>query len=30
MANIATYSNPRLPLADGVVEDVAGFILSPR
>jgi uncharacterized protein len=29
-ANIATYSNPRLPLADGVVEDVAGFILSPR
>jgi pimeloyl-ACP methyl ester carboxylesterase len=28
--NIATYSNPDLPLADGVVEDVAGFILSPR
>lgn len=30
MANIATYSNPDLPLADGVVEDVAGFILTPR
>lgn len=29
-ANIATYSDPDLPLADGVVEDVAGFILSPR
>jgi len=29
-ANIATYSNPDLPLADGVVEDVAAFILSPR
>lgn len=29
-ANVATYSNPDLPLADGVVEDVAGFILSPR
>lgn len=29
-ANIATYSNPDLPLAPGVVEDVAGFILKPR
>ena len=28
--NIATYSNPALPLAPGVVEDVAGFILQPR
>ncbi len=25
-ANIATYSNPDLPLADGVVDQVAGFI----
>ena len=29
-ANIATYSDPTLPLAPGVVEDVAGFILQPR
>lgn len=29
-ANIATYSDPDLPLAPGVVEDVAGFILQPR
>lgn len=29
-ANAATYSNPDLPLAPGVVEDVAGFILQPR
>lgn len=29
-ANIATYSNPDLPLAPGVVGDVAGFILEPR
>ena len=29
-ANIATYSNPTLPLAPGVVDDVAGFILQPR
>lgn len=29
-ANIATYGNPDLPLAPGVVEDVAGFILEPR
>lgn len=29
-ANIATYSNPDLPLADGVVDDVAAFILTPR
>ncbi len=29
-ANIATYSNPALPLAPGVVEDVAGFILEVR
>lgn len=29
-ANIATYSNPDLPLAPGVVEDVAGFILEAR
>ena len=28
--NIATYSNPTLPLAPGVVDDVAGFILRPR
>lgn len=30
MANLATYSDPNLPLADGVVADVADFILSPR
>jgi len=29
-ANIATYSDPDLPLAPGVVGDVAGFILEPR
>ncbi len=29
-ANIATYSDPTLPLAPGVVDDVAGFILQPR
>ncbi|WP_029415217.1 alpha/beta hydrolase [Brevundimonas bacteroides] len=29
-ANLATYANPDLPLADGVVEDVATFILAPR
>lgn len=29
-ANLATYSNADLPLADGVVDDVAAFILSPR
>ena len=29
-ANLATYSDPSLPLAPGVVEDVAGFILQPR
>lgn len=29
-ANAATYSNPDLPLAPGVVEDIAGFILEPR
>jgi len=29
-ANIATYGDPTLPLAPGVVEDVAGFILEPR
>lgn len=28
--NIAVYSDPTLPLAPGVVEDVAGFILQPR
>ena len=28
--NIATYGNPSLPLAPGVVDDVAGFILQPR
>jgi pimeloyl-ACP methyl ester carboxylesterase len=28
-ANIATYSNPDLPLAPGVVDEVAGFILQP-
>lgn len=27
-ANLATYGDPTLPLASGVVEDVAGFILS--
>ena len=30
MANLATYSDPALPLAPGVAEDVAGFILQPR
>lgn len=29
-ANSATYSDPTLPLAPGVVDDVAGFILQPR
>lgn len=29
-ANVATYGDPTLPLAPGVVEDVAAFILSPR
>ncbi|MGV8930308.1 MAG: alpha/beta hydrolase [Brevundimonas sp.] len=29
-ANMATYSNPDLPLAPGVVDDVARFILEPR
>lgn len=29
-ANIAVYSDPNLPLAPGVVDDVAGFILQPR
>jgi uncharacterized protein len=29
-ANMATYRDPSLPLAPGVVEDVAGFILEPR
>lgn len=29
-ANAATYGDPTLPLAPGVVEDVAGFILRPR
>ncbi|CAN7245606.1 alpha/beta hydrolase [Brevundimonas sp. LjRoot202] len=29
-ANIATYGDPALPLAPGVVDDVAGFILQPR
>ncbi|MDP1913442.1 alpha/beta hydrolase [Brevundimonas sp.] len=29
-ANLATYSDPTLPLAPGVVDDVAGFILQPR
>lgn len=29
-ANIATYSDPSLPLAPGVVDDVAGFILQSR
>ncbi|MDY6922721.1 MAG: alpha/beta fold hydrolase [Pseudomonadota bacterium] len=28
--NLATYADPALPLAPGVVEDVAGFILRPR
>lgn len=27
-ANIATYSDPTLPLAPGIVDDVAGFILQ--
>lgn len=30
VANAATYSNPDLPLAPGVVEDIAGFILEAR
>jgi pimeloyl-ACP methyl ester carboxylesterase len=29
-ANIAVYSDPALPLAPGVVDDVAGFILEDR
>ena len=29
-ANSATYADPTLPLAPGVVDDVAGFILTPR
>ena len=29
-ANAATYANPNLPLAPGVVDDIAGFILQPR
>ncbi len=29
-ANMATYSDPTLPLAPGVVDDVAGFIRRPR
>ncbi len=29
-ANIATYSDPALPLAPGVADDVAGFILEAR
>lgn len=29
-ANAATYSDPALPLAPGVADDVAGFILQPR
>lgn len=29
-ANIAVYSDPNLPLAPGVVEDVTAFILEPR
>ncbi|TPW03018.1 MAG: Hydrolase, alpha/beta domain protein [bacterium] len=28
--NIAVYGDPSLPLAPGVVDDVAGFILKPR
>ncbi len=28
--NIATYGDPTLPLAPGVVDNVAGFILQPR
>ncbi|HZW17112.1 MAG TPA: alpha/beta fold hydrolase [Brevundimonas sp.] len=30
VANAATYRDPDLPLAPGVVDDVAGFILDPR
>jgi uncharacterized protein len=29
-ANAATYANPALPLADGIVEDIANFILGPE
>lgn len=29
-ANLATYSDPSLPLAPGVADDIAGFILQPR
>ena len=29
-ANAATYANPNLPLAPGVVDDIAGFIFQPR
>ena len=26
--NLATYSNPTLPLAEGLVEGISGFILE--
>ena len=29
-ANVAAYADPDLPLADGVVDDIAAFILQPR
>ena len=29
-ANLATYADPALPLADGVVPTIAEFILRPR
>lgn len=29
-ANLATYGDPTLPLAPGVADDIAGFILQPR
>jgi hypothetical protein len=29
-ANSATYADPTLPLAPGVAQDIAAFILSPR
>lgn len=28
--NLATYSNPSLPLAPGIVEAIAGFVVPPR
>ena len=29
-ANFATYSNPSLPIAPGVVDAIAGFVAKPK